>query len=93
MGYSAPYNVFTGGVELLAGLLLFSRRLTTIGALLSIAALTNVLMLSSYDVHVKLFTLHLLAMGVFLLAPDLRRLGNVFLFNRVAPPAELEPSF
>src|SRR5262249_51539780 len=38
MGYSVPYQVFTGAVEVLGGLLLVSRRTTFLGALVTAAA-------------------------------------------------------
>jgi hypothetical protein len=92
MGASASYNVFTGAGEFLGGLLLTTRRTTLLGALVAIGVLSNVVMLNfSYDVPVKLFSLHLLAMAVFLALPDFPRLANVFLFNREAH-AEAVPS-
>jgi len=85
MGASALYTFFAGASEVLGGLLLTTRRTTLLGALVSIGVLTNVVMLNfSYDVPVKLFSSHLLAMAVFLAAPDLRRLAGLFLFNRPA---------
>lgn len=94
MGTSEPYVIFTGAAEMLCGILLFFRRTTTLGALLCAGVMGNVAMLNfSYDVPVKLFSLHLLAMALFLLAPELRRLANVFLLNRTAEPAELRPLF
>jgi len=41
-----------------------------------------------YDVQLKSFSLHLLAIAFFILVPDLRRLANVFIFNRPVPPAD-----
>ena len=94
MGASASYNVFTGAGEFLGGLLLTTRRTTLLGALVSIGVLSNVVMLNfSYDVPVKLFSLHLLAMAVFLAAPDWRRLANVFLLNRGTHAAPAPPLF
>ena len=94
MGYSTPYNVFTGAVEMVAGALLIVPRLATLGALLSIGAMGNIFMLNmSYDVPVKLFSFNLLAMGVFLLAPEMRRLLDVFLLNRESPPLSPPPLF
>jgi len=85
MGASALYTFFAGASEVLGALLLTTRRTTLLGALVSIGVLTNVVMLNfSYDVPVKLFSSHLLAMAVFLAAPDLRRLADLFLFNRPA---------
>jgi hypothetical protein len=47
----------------------------------------------SYDVPVKLYSSHLLAMAVFLAAPDARRLADLLWFNRGVAPAEIRPLF
>jgi hypothetical protein len=94
MGASEPYTVFTGAAEMLGGILLFARRTAALGALVCAGVLTNVVALNfSYDVPVKLYSSHLLAMAFFLAAPEFRRLANVFLFNRAAEPAVIRPLF
>jgi uncharacterized membrane protein YphA (DoxX/SURF4 family) len=94
MGASIPYVIFTGAAEMLGGLLLVARRTTLLGALVCIGVLSNVVMLNfSYDVPVKLYSSHLLLMAVFLAAPDLRRLAQLFVWNRRVPPAEQRPLF
>lgn len=94
MGVSVSYNVFCGVVEMLGGLLLTARRTTVLGALVCIGVLTNVLMLNlCYDVPVKLFSAHLLAMALFLAAPQARRLAGVFVWNIGVGPTELRPLF
>ncbi|HKQ51915.1 MAG TPA: hypothetical protein VJT74_06065 [Pyrinomonadaceae bacterium] len=94
MGSSEPYTIFTGAAEMLGGILLFARRTTTLGALVCAGVLTNVVMLNfSYDVPVKLYSLHLLALALFLAAPEFRRLVNLFLLNRTAEPAVIRPLF
>lgn len=94
MGSSEPYTVFTGAAEMLGGILLFARRTAALGALVCAGVLTNVVMLNfSYDVPVKLYSSHLLAMSLFLAAPEFRRLANVLLLNRAAEPAVLRPLF
>ncbi|HEX4862611.1 MAG TPA: hypothetical protein VFV02_00975, partial [Acidimicrobiales bacterium] len=45
------------------------------------------------DVPVKQYSAHLLAMAVFLAAPDLRRLADLLVLNRHVPPAEDRPLF
>lgn len=91
MGASAPYTIFSGAVEMLAGLLLFFPRTTTLGALVSIAVMSHVVALNfCYDVPVKLLSLHLLALAIFLAAPDARRLLNLFVLNRAVDPASAE---
>lgn len=91
MGHSAGYEMFSGALEVAGGLLLFFRRTALAGALLSALALTNVVALNfCFDVPVKLFSSHLLAMALFVLAPDLGRLLAV-VFNRPAAARELDP--
>ena len=87
MGYSRSYNLFTGLVELGGGALLFVPRLATLGALVCVGSMANVFMLNvSYDVSVKLYSLNLLLMGVYLMASDARRLLDFFVLNRPAAP-------
>lgn len=92
MGTSTVYTIFAGSVEVLGGLLLLSRRTTLLGALVSLVAMGNVVALNfCYDVPVKLMSSHLLLMAVLLAAPDVGRLADIFLLNRLAPPALLRP--
>jgi hypothetical protein len=92
MGFSALYCFFGGAAEMLGGLLLTLRRTTLLGALVCAGVLANVVMLNlSFDVPVKLFSSHLLAQALFLAAPDLRRLANLFLLNRTVQPAPEPP--
>ncbi len=94
MGASIPYVIFTGAAEMLGGLLLAARRTTLLGALDCIGVLSKVVMLNySYDEPVKLYSSHLFLMAVFLVAPDLRRLASLFVWNRWVPPAEQRPLF
>ncbi len=83
MGYSGGYNLFTGMVEVIGGGLLFWRRTTLLGALITAGALANVVMLNfCYDVPVKLYSTHLLLMVVYILAPDLGRLAGFLVLDR-----------
>ena len=94
MGASTAYTVFAGLTETLGGLLLTMRRTLLLGALVSAAAMANVVILNfSYDVPVKIYSSHLLAMALFLALPDLRRLANLFVLNRPVKPAEIRPLF
>lgn len=86
MGYSAPYTIFTGALEVLAGLLLLSRRLTLAGSLVTAGVMVNVVMLNlSYDVAVKLWSLHLLGIAALLAAPDRARLYALLVSGAPAP--------
>ena len=94
MGASEPYTMFVGFAEMTAGILLFPRKTSTLGALMSIGVLSNVVALNfSYDVPVKLFSSHLLAMAIFLVLPDARRLANFFILNRPVECVREQPLF
>jgi uncharacterized membrane protein YphA (DoxX/SURF4 family) len=88
MGYSISYNYFAGVAELLAGVLLLSRRTTTIGALVCLGVMTNVFMINmGYDVPVKLLSFNTILMCLFLISKDAARLANLFFFNKTVPPS------
>jgi hypothetical protein len=92
MGASPAYQIFGGIGELAGGLLLFWRRTTLLGALILLGVLANVVALNfCFDVPVKLYSSHLLAMALFLLAPHARRLLDVLVLNRPAAACELRP--
>jgi uncharacterized membrane protein YphA (DoxX/SURF4 family) len=94
MGSSRTYTRFAGSVEVLGGVLLFFPRLTTIGALISLGALTNVLVLdASYDVGVMLFCFNLMLISSFLIAPEVPRLANLLIFNRPIEPVDWRLQF
>jgi hypothetical protein len=93
MGASVPYTIFSGLAEFTGGALLLFRRTMRLGALVTIAVMTNVVVLNfCYDVPVKQYSSHLLAMAIFLAAPDLRRLADLLVFHR-AVPAIVDPPF
>jgi hypothetical protein len=88
IGASPAYETFTGCAEMLGGLLLLVPRTTLFGALICLADTVHVFMLNmTYDVPVKLLSFHLILMALFLLAPDLPRLANLFFLNRPAGPS------
>jgi len=92
MGASSGYTIFAGAAEMLAGLLLAFRRTALLGALVSIGVMSHVAALNlCYDVPVKVYSLHLLAMGIFLTLPDLRRLLDLFVLNRPVEAVALRP--
>lgn len=92
MGYSKAYLWFTGLAEVLAGALLLTRRTTTLGALVACGVMANVVAINfCYDVSAKLYSSQLLLMAVFLAVHDARRLADLFVFNRTAPPVDLGP--
>jgi uncharacterized membrane protein YphA (DoxX/SURF4 family) len=94
IGASPAYETFAGCAEMLGGILLIVPRTTTLGALVCLADMTQVFMLNmTYDVPVKLLSFHLILLSLFLLAPDLQRLANLFFLNRTAGPSTQPPLF
>ncbi|HEV7504052.1 MAG TPA: hypothetical protein VGS07_04005 [Thermoanaerobaculia bacterium] len=92
MGASSGYTIFAGAAEMIGGLLLAFRRTALLGALVSTGVMSHVVALNlCYDVTVKLYSLHLLAMGVFLILPHLRRLLDLFVLNRPVEAAAFHP--
>ena len=94
IGASPAYEIFAGCAEILGGILLILPRTTMLGALVCLADMTQVFMLNmTYDVPVKLFSFHLILRSLFLLAPDIRRLLDLFFFNRPVQPSRQFPLF
>jgi hypothetical protein len=90
MGQSTLYNYFTGGAELLGGILLLFRRTATLGALVTLGVMGNVMMINyGYDVPVKLLSTTVVVMMLFLLAKDMNRLYYFFIANKTAPPSDI----
>lgn len=92
MGFSPVYAGFAGLMEVLAGALLLSRRTATLGALVAVGVMANVVMMNfCYDVPVKLYSSSLLLMAGFIAAHDARRIVDVFARNRAVAAADLSP--
>jgi hypothetical protein len=92
IGAAQPYEIFTGSIEVLAAVLLLVPRTATLGAAIGLGALVQIFALNmTYDVGLKLTTLHLIALALILLAPDIPRLVDFFVRKRPAaastPPA------
>lgn len=87
MAASRGYTVFGGLMETLGGVLLLIPRFRRIGALVCIAVMTNVVALNlAYDIGVKLLSIELLLMSIFLAAPEFPRLARLLVWNSAAPP-------
>ena len=94
IGSATAYEIFAGCAEMLGGILLLVPRTAMLGALVCLADMIQVFMLNmTYDVPVKLLSFHLMLMFLFLLAPDLPRLANMFFLNRTARPSTQPPLF
>jgi len=82
MGHSMVYNIFIGALEILGGLLLLYRKTSTLGSLLILGIMVNVAIMNlTYDIPVKLFSMHLVLMAFILLIADGKRVLKFFLKN------------
>ncbi|WP_158166992.1 DoxX family protein [Mycolicibacterium smegmatis] len=87
VGSSYPYEMALGAVEVLAGILLFVPRTATLGALVGLVSMAQVFLLNmTFDVPVKILSGHLLLMSFVLLAPQVRRLVDLFVLQRPVGP-------
>lgn len=83
MGYSQPYEIFTGIAEIAGGYFLFFNRTKALGSLIVIGVMTNVVMMEfSYDVSLKLISIHLLLISFLVLSPDIQRIIDFFIFHK-----------
>jgi hypothetical protein len=88
MEYSRPYSFFGGVMESVAIVLLCFRRTATLGALITVAVMTNVALMNiAYDVQVKLYALMIVLSAGVLVLYDTPRLLAVFVTNQGVRPA------
>ena len=94
IGVSPYYQVFTGFVELTAGLLLFHRKTTFFGAVLLIVALGCVNYVNiAYDGNVHVYSTYFVVFGLFLLVYYARDLYHLQIKEQFTVPQHYYPSF
>ncbi|UOR06458.1 hypothetical protein MUN82_05020 [Hymenobacter aerilatus] len=88
------YQVFTGVVELLAGVLLFFRRTTFLGAALLLGALGDIVFVNfAYDGGVHVYSSYFVLLAAFLLVQDVPNLYNLLIRERYTVPYHYYPRF
>jgi len=94
MGISRPYSFFAGAAEFVSGVLLFVPWTEILGALLGATVMVNVVALNfCYDVAVKLYSLHLLLMCLFVGWPGIAKIFSLLVLKRGAEPPTNAPLF
>jgi hypothetical protein len=89
IGASPVFQSFTGLAALLGGVLLLFSRTALLGALICAANLAMAVTLAfCYDLPSKLSVSCLFFLSLLLVAPDLRRLVDLFFLGRAVEPAE-----
>ena len=90
IGYSTPYQVFSGIMEVTAGLLLLWRRTASLGAFFATGVFINVMMLNlCYDIPVKIFSMQMVFLCLFLLLNESKRFVCFFILNKPADPCSI----
>lgn len=88
-GYSYAYALFIAVSQVLCAVLLFFRRTTTLGALILLPIISNIVFVNfAFGIPVKLFSSLFLLMALFLLLPEWRRFKALLWDNTpIGPPA------
>jgi uncharacterized membrane protein YphA (DoxX/SURF4 family) len=83
VGQSKAFSAVVGWSEVISGLLLFFRKTTLVGALLTVIVMGNVVVVNfCYDVPVKLFSSVLELMALYLAAPYLKKIYQAFIQHK-----------
>lgn len=94
LGVVPGYESFLGGVEILAGLLLFFRRTASVGALLILVFTGNVFMSNlAYEGGEYVYSFYLIVLALFVLAHDAQRIYNLVSLERPTSPDTFKPEF
>ncbi|NNT72970.1 hypothetical protein HKT18_12140 [Flavobacterium sp. IMCC34852] len=81
-GYSSPYQIFSGVMEIMVAILLLYRRTITMGLLLGFGVFLNVFILNlCFDIPVKIFSMHLVIYCLYLIISDANHFVNFFWRN------------
>jgi hypothetical protein len=88
IGYSTSYQFLGGFLECLGGLLLFFRRTASAGAIFLVPVVVNIVAINfSYDIPVKLFSIELLVLSLYIAWPDLRKVFQLLILRRTVEPS------
>jgi hypothetical protein len=88
IGSSPAYEIFTGCVEMLGGILLLIPRTTILGALICLASMAHVFVLNmTFDIGLKQISFHLVLLALFLLSPELPRFATFLFGDRPTDPS------
>jgi hypothetical protein len=94
IGVSPFYQVFTGFVEVVSGLLLFHRKTTFWGAALLVAALGSVNYVNiAYDGNVHVYSTYFVLYGLFLMAYYAKDIYGIQFEEQYTIPQHYYPSF
>ncbi|WP_448634980.1 DoxX family protein [Pedobacter panaciterrae] len=94
LGVVPGYESFLGGVELLAGILLFFRRTASIGAFIILVFTGNVFISNlAYEGGEYVYSFYLISLAIFVLAYDAGRIYNLISLGKPTAPNLFKPVF
>jgi hypothetical protein len=94
LGIVPNYESFLGGVELLAGILLFFRRTASIGALIVLVFTGNVFISNlAYEGGEYVYSFYLISLALFVFAYDAQRIYNLVSLGKPTVPNLFKPVF
>lgn len=94
IGLSPGYQIFSGVLEIISGLLLLNKRSALLGGLLSIVVLSNVVALNFfYDIPVKIFSLELLIISFIIILPQISKLFKLIFGSEAVQPYRIYDPF
>jgi len=83
VGQSKGFSAFVGWSEVICGLLLFFRKTTLLGALLTLIVMGNVFVVNlCYDIPVKLFSFNIMVMAFYLAYPYMKNIYQLFVQHK-----------
>lgn len=94
LGIVPNYESFLGGVELLAGVLLFFRRTASVGALIVLVFTGNVFISNlAYEGGEYVYSFYLIFLALFIFAYDAQRIYNLVSLGKPTFPNLFKPVF
>jgi uncharacterized membrane protein YphA (DoxX/SURF4 family) len=94
LGIVPGYESFLGGVELLAGILLFFRRTASTGALIILVFTGNVFISNlAYEGGEYVYSFYLISLAIFVFAYDAQRIYNLVSLGNPTVPNLFRPVF
>jgi hypothetical protein len=94
LGIVPNYESFLGGIEIVAGLLLFFRKTATIGALIILVFTGNVFISNlAYEGGEYVYAIYLISLALFVVSFDAARVYNLISLERPTQPTKFKPHF
>lgn len=94
LGIVPSYEAFLGGIEILAGLLLFFRKTATIGSVIILVFTGNVFISNlAYEGGEYVYAIYLISFALLVLWFDVSRIYNLISLERPTQPNNFKPVF